>query len=311
MTLYHRWDHSWGVWQVSPAQVVEEGGWTPAEVMKLRRCLAAGRTGVTVEKHIGQTAHCLQKESRNPTRLVRQHCRQQWPQSDSERLGQTGREPAGRYTHYYGHMGTQSGSERVQLAHHGWMKRLFGAMQNSSGLKWYLASAYPLRRCMLMKALPSAQSLQRAALLHLGSLMRATGRQIAARYSWGRSVYATRRKGMLVWHSGCCRQTRQRLGPSAYQDSGWECSQARGFAVDAATLGSIVDDECALLAVVDCMSCMRSRRVVPQHKDKGLDGVINSRACAGTRRRRTDSAGGNGDTQRFCDWRRIGFLKQL
>lgn len=57
--------------------------------------------------------------------------------------------------------------------------------------------------------------------------------------------------------------------------------------MDAATLVSIVDDECALLAVVDCMSCMRSRRVVPQHRDKGLDGVINSRAYVGTRRKRT------------------------
>ena len=236
--------------------------------MKLRRCLAAGQTEMTTEKHSGPMAHCLQKASKNPTRLVRQHCRQQRPQSDSERLGQTGREPVGRCTHYYGQVGTQSGSERVQLARHGWMKRLSGALQNNSGLKRYLASAYPLRRRMLIKAPPSAHDSQRTALLHLGSLIRATGRRTAAQCSKGRSTYATRRMGTaaLVWHTGCCRQTRRRRGPSAYRDSRWGCSQERGFVVGAATLGSIADDGYALLAVVDCMSCMRGKRARPQHR---------------------------------------------
>lgn len=146
------------MWQACPAQAVGEEDWTPAVAVKLRRCLAAGQTEMATEKHRGQRAHCVQKASKNPTRLVRQHCRQQRPQSESERLGQTGQEPAGPRTHYYGQVGTQSGSEKVQLAHHKRMMRLSGALQNSCGLKRYLASAYPLRRRMQMKALPSHDS---------------------------------------------------------------------------------------------------------------------------------------------------------
>ena len=200
-------------------QVVEEEGWTLAGAMKLGRCLAAGQTEMGIEKHSGPMAHCLQKASKNPIKLVRQHCRQHWPQSDSECLGQTGREPAGRCTHCYGQMSTQNGLERTQFAHHGWMKRLFGAKQSNSGLKRYLASAYPVRRRMMMKALPSAQSPQWTALLHSGSLIHATGRRNAARRSKGRSMCATRLKGIaaLMRHSGCCRQSRQRRGPSACQ----------------------------------------------------------------------------------------------
>lgn len=43
----------------------------------------------------------------------------------------------------------------------------------------------------------------------------------------------------------------------------------RGLAGGAATLASIAGDGRALLAVVDCMSCMRSKRAGPQHK-RGL-----------------------------------------
>lgn len=124
---------------------------------------------------------------------------------------------------------------------------------------------------MRRKALPPAHDSQRTALLPLGSLTCATGRPAAARCSRAGSACAPRRTGTGVraWHAGCCRQTRQRRGPSACQGSGWGCSRARAAVAGAATLASIAGDGCALLAVADCMSCRRGRRkaAAAQNKD--------------------------------------------
>jgi hypothetical protein len=142
-----------------------------------RRCLAAGQTEQTSERHSCRLAHGLQKASKSPTRLARQRCRQQRPQSGSEHLGQTGGEPAGRDTQCYKGVS--------EAGRHEWLRRPCGAVQHSSGLKRYLASAYPLRRRMRRTALPSMRlrrrrSLQTAPLPH-GSLTCATDGRTATR----------------------------------------------------------------------------------------------------------------------------------
>lgn len=219
-------------------------------------------------------AHGLQKASKSPTRLARQRW-QQRPQSGSEQAGQTGREPA--------ELGIVYDKGVTEAGRHDWLERPCGAVQHSSGLKRYLASASasasanPLRRRMPRTALLSTRrSLQPArAPLPRGSLTCATdGRTVTAtatapapaiaiaRCSRGGSACATRQTGTgaRVWHAGSCRQIRQRWGPSACQGSGWGCSRAKAPVAGAATRASVADDGCALLAVADCRSYRRKAR---------------------------------------------------
>jgi hypothetical protein len=202
----------------------------------------------------------LQKASKSPTRLARQRCRQQRPQSGSEQVGQTGREPAGRGTQY-----DKGGSE---AGRHGGLERPCGAVQHSSGLKRYLASAsasaYPLRRRMRRSLQTARAPLPRGSLTCAtdGRTATATATATATRCSRGGSACATRQTGTgaRVWHAGSCRQIRQRWGPSACQGSGWGCSRAKAPVAGAATRASVAGDGCALLAVAGCRSCRRMRQ---------------------------------------------------
>lgn len=212
-------------------------------------------------------AHGLQRASKSPTRLARQRRRLQRPQSGSEQ--------AGRDTVY-----DKGVSE---AGRHEWLERPCGAVQHSSGLKRYLASASananPLRRRMPRTALPSTRRSLRTARAPLphGSLTCATdGRTATAtRCSRAGSACATRQTGTgtRAWHAGSCRQIRRRWGPSACQGSGWGCSRARAPVAGAATRASVAGDGCALLAVADCRSCRRRRQARRAAAAQGRHGM--------------------------------------